>query len=183
MNRKYYVKDENGTVLSTDGKTKFRLVFGEELNHIIQEEKRFFYLFKNSFSDVIGVECTEEQYRKYEVDRKHRAYLKKQKDLNKILEVSGNEIVQIPSEEDVEMIETISDENVDCEKEIERKQMIEALHKILESLKPEEYELIYNLYISENPMTEREIAEKLGLTQPTVNYRKKQILEKIKKLL
>ena len=183
MNRKYYVKDKNGTVLSTDGKTKFRLVFGEELNRIFQEEKRFFYLFKNSFGDVIGVECTEEQYKKYEVDRKHRAYLKKQKDINNILEVSGNEIVQIPSEDDVEMIENISDESVDCEKEIERKQMIEALRKVLETLKPEEYEMIYNLYLAEEPKSERQYAEEKGIHHMTVHNRKVALLKKIKKFL
>ena len=81
------------------------------------------------------------------------------------------------------MIETISDENVDCEKEIERKQMIAALHKVLDSLKPEEYELIYNLYLAEEPISESQYSKNKGIPRKTINNRKLVILKKMKSFL
>ena len=46
MSRKYYIKDENGTVLSSDGQTRFKVIEGAELYSYLNSESgkdKYFY--------------------------------------------------------------------------------------------------------------------------------------------
>lgn len=185
MGRKYYIKDEKGTVLSSDGQTSFKVIEGKELYSYLYSETgkdKYFYRFKDDNGDVIGIECTEEAYRAHENERRHIAYLTKQKEISGFSKISANLIVQ-ESETEIELIETIEDENTDIAEIYDRRELIEKIIKALDALTEEEHDLITELYLSTNPITEREYAEKIGITQPTVNYRKARILEKIKKVL
>lgn len=185
MSTKFYVKDKNGTIQASNGEGMFRLVQGKALNAFMKSNKfkeKYFYSFRDQHGDIIKIECSKEQYEQYEKERKHQHYLKKQVELNEAFEISFD-IIVTQGDEEIEMIETISDENVDCEKEIERKQMIEALHKVLESLKPEEYELIYNLYLAEEPISESQYSKNKGIPRKTINNRKLVILKKMKSFL
>lgn len=51
-------------------------------------------------------------------------------------------------------------------------------HNVLELLPPKDYELIYELYFKNH--TERECAQRLGMSQQAIHERKKRILKKIK---
>ena len=185
MSTKFYVKDINGTIPTSNGQGMFRLIQGKALDAFMNSnefDEKYFYTLRNEYGDVIKIECSKEQYDQYEKERKHQHYLKKQVELYEAFEISFD-IIVTQGDEQIEMIETISDENVDCEKEVERKQMIEALHKILESLKPEEYELIYNLYLAEEPISESQYSKNKGIPRKTINNRKLMILKKIKSFL
>jgi len=185
MSRKYYIKDENGTVLSSDGQTRFKVIEGAELYSYLNSESgkdKYFYRFKDDNGDVIGIECTEDVYKAHENERRHIAYLMQQKEIRGFSKISASLMVQ-EAETEVELIETIEDENADIEKIYDRQEMIEKIIEALESLSKEERDLITELFLSTEPKTEREYAEKIGITQPTVNYRKMKILEKIKKFL
>lgn len=185
MGRKYYIKDENGTVLSSDGKTKFKVVEGAALYKYLQSDERkekYFYCYKDDNDDVIGVECTCEQYMEFECERGRRKYLRLIDKEMGYEKVSLDFSIQL-DDDDVSIIESIEDENADIEKIYDRQEMIEKIIEVLDSLSKEERDLITELYLSTDPKTEREYAEKIGITQPTVNYRKMRILEKIKKFL
>ena len=56
--------------------------------------------------------------------------------------------------------------------------VFQSLHNVLELLPPKDYELIYELYFKNH--TERECAQRLGMSQQAIHERKKRILEKIK---
>ena len=74
-----------------------------------------------------------------------------------ILDIAQNSITAKSTLINIEILE---DKDIQGE---ERKQMIEALRKVLETLKPEEYEMIYNLYLAEEPKSERQYAEEKGI--------------------
>ena len=56
--------------------------------------------------------------------------------------------------------------------------VFQSLHNVLELLPPKDYELIYELYFKNH--TERECAQRLGMSQQAIHERKKRILKKIK---
>lgn len=185
MSRKYYIKDENGTVLSSDGQTRFKVIEGAELYSYLQSEERkgkYFYFFKDEDGDVIGFECTQEQFRELENERQRNIYRIENCKKKSFEIISGNQMIN-DTETEVELFETIADENADIEEIYDRQEMIEKIIEVLDSLSEEERDLITELFLSTDPKTEREYAEKIGITQPTVNYRKMKILEKIKKFL
>ena len=53
----------------------------------------------------------------------------------------------------------------------------------LKSLSKEEFELVQMLYLSSNPMTERQIADVIGISQQAVNKRKLSVIKKLKTFL
>ena len=57
----------------------------------------------------------------------------------------------------------------------------EILKKALQTLTKEEYRIIHCLYLSKSPISEKEIAKHLGMTQQAVSKRKRAIFEKLKK--
>ena len=184
MKKIYYVRDENGTILSADSKTKYRVVQGEELFDFIngiEKRGRFFYLFEED-DVIIGIECSKEQYKEYRKRKNHEYYINKKNSLEINSATSLNLLVK-NAEEIVEVIETIEDESCDIEKVIEEKDTKERLYSAINQLSEEERDLIIKLFFLDNPMSEREIAKQLGVTQPLVNYKKKQILKKLKSFL
>jgi FixJ family two-component response regulator len=60
---------------------------------------------------------------------------------------------------------------------------LQALHEALKNLTPKEYDLIYKLYLSPNPMTERQISALAGIPQQTINCRRQAVLRKLRKFL
>lgn len=185
MSRKYYVKDEKGTIFSSDGQTKYKVITGNELYIFLKSKERqgkYFYCFRDNNDDIIGLECTEAEYKAYESERRHTAYLRKQEEIYGFSKISVNLPVK-ETEKEVEIIETIEDTTTKTDELFFKKELYEKLRKAMDSLNEEEFDLIVALFCLEEPMTEREYAKKIGVTQATVNYRKKQILEKMKSFL
>lgn len=78
--------------------------------------------------------------------------------------------------------ETIADQNLDMiDKIVEIKLMSGKLHDCLALLAEDEKRLIVELFFNNN--SERKVADKLEISQTTLNYRKRTILAKLKKLL
>ena len=95
--------------------------------------------------------------------------------------VSANALVSVPGEDDLELIDTVADEDVDLEAEAMHDLDLEILKKALQALTKEEYRIIHCLYLSKSPMSEKKIAKHLGMTQQAVSKRKRAIFEKLKK--
>ena len=95
--------------------------------------------------------------------------------------VSANTLVSVPGEDDLELLDTVADEDVDLEAEAMHHLDLEILKKALQALTKEEYRIIRCLYLSKSPMSEKEIAKHLGMTQQAVSKRKRAIFEKLKK--
>ena len=75
----------------------------------------------------------------------------------------------------------IIDDTINVENEIEKKNEIEELKKALLKLDNDEYKMIRELFFKEK--TVREYAKVLGLPYATVQYKKKQVLKKLKNLM
>lgn len=185
MSRKYYIKDKNGAVLSSDGQTRFKVIEGAELYSYLQSEERkgkYFYFFKDEDGDVVGFECTQEQFRELENERQRNIYRIENCKKKSFEIISGNQMIN-DTETEVELFETIADETADIEEIYDRQEMIEKIIEVLDSLSEEERHLIDALYLSKETQSERQYSKETGIPQKTINYRKKKILEKIKSFL
>ena len=76
--------------------------------------------------------------------------------------------------------ELIADESVDVAAEVMHKMDLETLRKALRSLSESEYRLIYDLFLSNPPMKEADVAKKLGKTQQMINKDKNRMLKKLR---
>lgn len=76
--------------------------------------------------------------------------------------------------------DVIADESVDIESDIEQKDLIEKLRYAMKSLSDEERDLVYSMFLSESPMTERDYANKTGVSGVAVHKKKTKILKKLK---
>ena len=134
------------------------------------KNKKFIYINKMLF------EVSDKEYRDYYSEIERNRYSKKV--LQKLNTVS---IEQLNFDEDMDDKQVIIDDTINVENEIERKNEIEELKKALLKLDNEEYKMIRELFFKEK--TVREYAKVLGLPYATVQYKKKQVLKKLKNLM
>lgn len=185
MSTKFYIKDENGIYLSIDGKTKYTLLEGKVLYDFLKTEdgkRRCFHVDIDEDGNKIGIEATPEFIKQEESEKNHAAYLERQKAESGLEIISANIIVS-DNETDVELIETVADVTVNVEKDVEKSIDLQNLHKAIKQLTKPEYDLIYHLFLAEEPLTERQYGAVRGLPQKTVNCRKKTIFRKLKNFL
>lgn len=129
-------------------------------------------------------ECDYDRYKKYRAKKEQKA---RKKRANKEDDVMYGSVRLLSL--DVEF----TDDSVDAyslhdliadEDSLFENELIESLmfQQVVNALSEDEIELIYAIYLSDKPMTIRDYAEITGVHFTTVNYRKKKILEKLKKL-
>lgn len=185
MSTKFYIKNDNGNILSMDGKTRYTLLEGKAAYDFLKTEdgkRRCFHIEIEENGDKIGIETTQEFIKKYESDENHSAYLERQKAESGYEFISANIIVK-DNETDVELIETIADVTVNVELQALQSMDLQNLRKALSKLSKTEYDLIYKLYLSPNTMTERQISAQTGIPQQTINCRRQAVLRKLRKFL
>lgn len=185
MNTKFYIKDENGIFLSIDGKTKYTCLKGQTLYDFLKTEdgkSRCFHVDIDEDGNKIGIEATPEFLKAEESEKNHAAYLERQKAESGLEVISANIIVR-NNETEVELIETVADITVNVELEALKAIDLQNLRRALSLLSKAEYDLIYYLFLVDEPLTERQYSAVRGLPQKTVNNRKKAILRKLKKYL
>ena len=134
------------------------------------KNKKFIYVNKMLF------EVSDKEYRDYYSEIERNRYSKKV--LQKLNTVS---IEQLNFDEDMDDKQVIIDDTINVENEIEKKNEIEELKKALLKLDNDEYKMIRELFFKEK--TVREYAKVLGLPYATVQYKKKQVLKKLKNLM
>lgn len=132
--------------------------------------KKFIYINKMLF------EVSDKEYKDYYSEIERNRYSKKV--LQKLNTIS---IEQLNFDEDMNDKQVIIDDTTNVEDEIERKNEIEELKKALLKLDNDEYKMIRELFFKEK--TVREYAKVLGLPYATVQYKKKQVLKKLKNLM
>ena len=79
--------------------------------------------------------------------------------------------------------DVIEDPDADVETFVVNRQMCRQLRQCVLRLTKDEQRLVRALYLSNDPDTEKEYGEKLGLSQQTVHNMKIRILEKLKKMM
>jgi DNA-directed RNA polymerase specialized sigma subunit len=186
VSTKFYIKNDNGNILSMDGKTRYTLLEGKAAYDFLKTEdgkRRCFHVEIDENGDKLGIEANPEIEKQYEADERHARYLRQIEVECNITVVSANMLVSVAGEDDIEMVETFADQETDVECGAMRNMDLQSLRKALSKLLKEEYDLIYQLFLAEEPLTERQYGAVKGIPQKTVNCRKQAILGKLKKFL
>lgn len=121
------------------------------------------------------MEVSLDKYKEFYQDIEHQKYINKLKKKYRVLSIEKLH------DEDFKGKDILADTNVDVELEVERIEEIEQLKKALLRLNDEDYNLIKALFFNEK--TVREYAEIKGIPYSTIQYKKKVVLKKLKKLL
>lgn len=185
MSTKFYIKDENGRYLSTDGRTKYTCLQGKALHYFLKTEdgkRRSFHVDIDENGDKIGIEAEPELVSEYEAEDRRTRYLRDVELECKITVVSANVSVSAHDEDEIQLLETVASD-ADVERDVQRSLDLQNLRIAFSHLTESEQGLIYALFLSSRPMTERQLSERTGVPQKTINCRKKVILEKLKKYL
>ena len=169
----YYYEDQNGKYRSYADARRFSRISGKEAYIYLKsaEGKTKRFMKANDYEDggdEVFVEIPAE-------------YIKDIRENTGFTEISlyamqgnGNPDDLLSGEE------LIADESVDVAAEVMHKMDLETLRKALRSLSESEYRLIYDLFLSNPPMKEADVAKKLGKTQQMINKDKNRMLKKLR---
>ena len=128
--------------------------------------------------DILFMEATPEQYKIWKHNNNRAEYCKRLEYQVGVRFVSFDE--EIDETEELTRHEVIADETVDIEQDTFRSEMFLKLKAALKTLTQEEYDLIFAMFLSDIPITERAYAAKLGISGVAVHKRKTAILNKLK---
>ena len=134
--------------------------------------KKYYWIIDKKFYEV-----SKETYQKFKKEYDHARMLREYEEEDEIEVLSLDEYVT----ENITGYEMLSDPEVNVEDEAVHNVMLEKLKEIMKELSEKEKNLIDQLYKLE--MTEREIAEEMGVSQCAVHKRKEKLLNKLKKIL
>lgn len=183
----YYYEDQNGKYSSHTDARRFSRVSGKEAYAYLKsaggKTKRF--MKSNDYEDGgedVFVEIPAEYIRDYRQGERREQYVNDIREDAGFTEISlyamqgdGNPNDLLSGEE------LIADESVDVVAEVMHKMELETLRKALRSLSESEYQLIYDLFLKDNPLTERDLSKIYKVSQPIIHKRKMQIFEKLRK--
>ena len=183
----YYYEDQNGKYRSYASARRFSRVSGKEAYIYLKsaEGKAKRFMKANDYEDggdEVFVEIPAEYIKNYRQDERRKQYVNDIRENTGFTEISlyamqgdGNPNDLLSGEE------LIADESVDVVAEVMHKMELETLRKALLSLSESEYQLIYDLFLKDNPLTERDLSKKYKVSQPIIHKRKMQIFEKLRK--
>ena len=124
------------------------------------------------------IEASEAEFVRWRSEKNHTRYIQKQSKRYTTFSYHG-------LEENGGCIgeEFAVDEATDVEGDAINTVAIDHLKKVLSQLSDEDQELIYSLYLQKNPLTERDYADKVGLSCGSINKKKTLLLGILKNLL
>jgi hypothetical protein len=184
MSKHFYLIDEKGSFASADGSIRYRLekgAKGMETVRKMREQQNVRFLEYQDGDDRILIEIKQERiehHRKY--DRREQ-YIKDSESAFKPVILSLDNTIEVDGEE-VVYLDTVASE-YDLEKDVISRESIILLKKSLSTLNKEEMRIIFALFLSDRPMSEREYARENAIPQRTLNHRKTAILKKLKVFL
>ena len=121
--------------------------------------------------DDYVLETSKEEYTSWRRDKDHSDYLKEQEANCVIFSLYSDLIAEYGNGESV-----LTDRPIGSENQISEYAKYKALHSALASLDAESYELIYSLYLGEEPKSLRKLSKERGTPVMTLQNRKKKIL-------
>ena len=130
---------------------------------------------------IVYVECGRETAARWRAEKDHHDYL------SETWRKSGSTMLSL-HETGREGQETVRedfliDRTCDVEETAVARMMREALGNALTRLNPAERDLVENMYLSDEPMNEREYGERVGMKRADVHYRKTRVLKKLRRIL
>ncbi len=129
-----------------------------------------YYLYVNGQR----VKVSEQIYKVYWREKEHEKYLEQVDKKNHLLFFSS-------LDHDGHFVDNIIDESVDVEKIVETQMMIEAVRNAISRLNAEERDIIERLYFNDETLSS--VATEKKVSYQAIQWRKNNILKKLKKLL
>ncbi len=181
----FYVIDENGQYKSEDGTTRFSRLCGEELYAYLQTpegSKKVFNTDLDDNGDEIGIEVPESEVKEHLVEKRRKQYVQDTQKASGFIMVSINTELEGVDGESMTYADIIANDEDDDDfiKAMQKKADLQTLRYALSTLLPDEFDLIFHLYLLDTPNTESEYGERIGKTQQAVHKKKKCILKKMK---
>jgi len=177
--KKFYVVDPSGTIKSSDGTKTYKVLKGKALKEFLLSEEgkmRRFDICKDARGNCIGVELPPSMYQKHRKEENRKRYLAEMREELDISEISIER--KLLGDEEGNGEEILADDTVDLDNFIiqseEKSILVQALAELSFDAKP----IIHGIFY-EN-LTERALAEKLGLKKTYVHTQKIKIIEKLK---
>ncbi len=182
--KKFYIVDENGTYVSTDGKTRFTCLIGEELyNYLNSEEgsKKKFDVDLDDNGDEIGIEVPEDKIKEHLKDKNHSDYLRSCEKEMGYTTVSLNADFDGKDDEAMTYEEIVADDECeDIAEAVAKNDQLRILRLSLNILDDDERALIDALFFANPPMKVSEYSRKSGIPRMTITDRRERIFEKIR---
>ena len=138
-------------------------------------------LLKDGNDNFITIEASKKEYRKWRSEMRHKRHLREYGTAEKKYTVISYHAIK--SEDSCYGEESLPDESINIEEEIEKLMEREALTDTLIKLTAEERWLIDELYLFDNTKSVHKLSKECGIPRMTLNDRKKRILIKLKKFL
>ncbi len=129
-----------------------------------------YYLYVNGQRGKVS----EQIYKVYWREKEHEKYLEQVDKKNHLLFFSS-------LDHDGHFVNNIVDESVDVEKIVEAQMMIEAVRNAISRLNAEERDVIERLYFNDETLSS--VATEKKVSYQAIQWRKNNILKKLKKLL
>ena len=181
----FYVENANGNYSSENGNRRFDKLTGQKVFDFLRSEagkgRRFMKVNDDGELNKVYVEVPSEQVRAIRKDERHKQYLSDCRNASGFIVVSIYD-TEMCREDCSSGEELIADANCDIESEVLHNINLEKLRKALRTLSKEEMLLINALFLSDEPVTEKELAEVFGISQQAIHKRKKAVLLKLKKV-
>lgn len=178
-----YFDDKNGTIYSADKQRCFSVVFGDDVYAFLRseknKEKRFYRTqTEETGRDTVLIEVPPEKVRTVRKEERRKQYVS---DCMKNKEFTILHLGDMDSDDGITGEELIAslDESVDTL--AIRNLDISTLRKALKTLNEKEYEVIASLHYASPPLTEAQLADRLGVHQSTISRRKNAAYRKIRK--
>lgn len=175
----YFIDDDNGKFMSDDGKRCFSRLAGGEILPFFDSPRgkdvRFVEQINEETGDLYFVEVPRQYLQEFRKEERHKQYLRNSQIESGYITISYDTTTGIAGEEEGE--EIVGTEFVDVEEACMHKCDLELLRVALSKLTDKDLELITLLYLSEEPMTERQVSAYLNAPQTTISSRKKRILK------
>ena len=139
------------------------------------------YIDEYQESETIVMEVTKDTYNRWHCEDVIRKRKRTERMEAGYKEISMDEEICGQNVEDFTLHDVLADDSIDVEQDAIKRCELSRLKAALKHLETEEMELLTALFLTDNPLNEREYAERLGVSQPAINKQKKMIMEKIRK--
>ena len=184
MIKHFYFIDPDGNFYSEDGTTRYRREIGKTgaVTARYMRETMDVRFIESKMGDVLSlIEVGQAHVKDYRKQERREQYMRDLQYGKETIILSLDNVREENGEE-FSYHEIIASD-YDLEEEVLKSEKHLMLKKCLSALNKEERELIHQLYLRDEVLTEAQYAALIGTSQQVINYRKTKILEKMKKFL
>ena len=179
----FYIEDDNGQFFSTDRTRRFiRLTAKAARQYLKSHGNRHFYktTTEEDGGTEVFVEVPADKVKSTRREQRRGQYIAERNTKANVPIVS---FYELESEDDCDSGEEVVYDR--CEETVseivEGSLELEQLHQAIKELTREEFDLLQLLYCSSKPMSERKVADLIGVSHQMIHKRKKSIIKKLKK--